>query len=269
MKKLILLAFLALSVIAGDLHDTIKSYVGPSKYEAQKNLINVLFASPNTFMYSNGEVNSVKVLDVLKKNGLITLLYDKPVQLRLAFRTQSEPMIFLQIINETLELMGYNYFLTNNALRDQNGFVWEIYLQTEHILDPSAFSEALRARGCKITRIVKNNDHYWFYDIDSRSASLNAKQLERGVNTPLGKPLRPYWIHVKDASEVIIVPHAGDQWFPDVVFFDAALNVLSDTKSNEASKTLKLKVPQQAKYVKVTDTVMLDNMKRGLSITVK
>lgn len=53
-------------------------------------------------------------------------------------------MIFLQIINETLELMGYNYFLTNNALRDQNGFVWEIYLQTEHILDPSAFSEALR-----------------------------------------------------------------------------------------------------------------------------
>ncbi len=269
MKKLIVLAFLALSVIAGDLQDTIKSYVGASKYEAQKNLINALFSSPNSFMRSDGEVDSVKVMDVLKKNGLVTLLYDKPVQLRLAFRTQSEPTIFLQIINETLEIMGYNYFLTNNALRDQNGFVWEIYLQTEHILDPSAFSEALKTRGCKITRIVKNTDHYWFYDIDSRSAKLNAKQLEKGVNTALGKPLRPYWINVKDASEVIITPQASDQWFPDVVFFDASLNVLSDTKSQESSKTLKLKVPQNALYLKIADTVMLDNIKRGLSITVK
>ena len=269
MKKIIVLVCLAVSLFAGELQDAIKSYVGPTKYETQKNLINVLFASSNNFMRKDGGVDSVKVIEVLKKNGLITLLYDKPVQLRLAFRTQNEPMIFLQIVNETLETMGYNYFLTNNALRDQNGFVWEIYLQTEHILDPVAFSNALNAKGCKITRITKNNDNYWFYDIDSRNAVVNAKKIDRGVNTPLGKSLRPYWVEVKGASEVVITPNASDQWFPDVVFFDAALNVLASTKSQEQSKTLKLSVPQNAMYVKIGDSVMLDNIKRGLSMTVK
>jgi hypothetical protein len=268
-KKLFILVLLALFAHASNLDDTIKSYVGASKYESQKNLINVLFASPKSFMRSNGEVDSIKVMEVLKKNGLITLLYDKPVQLRLAFRTQFEPIVFLQIINETLEMMGYNYFLTNNALRDQAGFVWEIYLQTEHILDPIAFANALGARGCSITHIVKNNDHYWFYDIDSKNAKLGTKQVEMGVNTSLGKPLRPYWIDVKEAKEVIITAHAGDQWFPDVVFFDANLDVLSDIKSQEATKTLKLKIPAKAAYMKMGDTVMLENIKRGLTLHVK
>ena len=270
MKKSILGLFLALSLWAEPtLHETIRSYVGEGKYETQKNLINVLFASENAFIKSDGRVDSIKVIDVLQKNGLMRLLYEKPVHLKLAFRTQHEPLIFLKIINETLELMGYNYFLTNNALRDQAGFVWEIYLQTEHILDPVAFANALGAKGCTITRLIKNSDHYWFYDIDSRHAHLGVKALEYGVNTYLGKPLKPYWVDIRGSKEVIITAHVADQWFPDVVFFDGNLEVLSDTKSEESTKSLKLKVPERAVYLKISDTVMLDNIKRGLSLHVK
>jgi hypothetical protein len=269
-KSIVVLLFSVLCLFANQtLDDTIKSYVGSSRYETQKNLINVLFASSQDFLKSDGRVDSVKVMDVLKKNGLVRLLYPEPVHLRLAFRTQHEPLIFLKIINETLELMGYNYFLTNNALRDQAGFVWEIYLQTEHILDPVAFANALGARGCSITQIVKNSDHYWFYDINSKDAHLGVKSLENGVNTPLGKPLKPYWIRVKGAKEVIITAHISDQWFPDVVFFDEYLNVISDTKAEESARNLKLTVPQSAVYIKIGDTVMLDNIKRGLSLHVK
>jgi hypothetical protein len=269
-KKLLLILTLALSLFgAQNLQDKIKSFVGSTKYETQKNLIQVLFAESSNFTKSNGEVNSVKVISVLKKNGLLQLLYDKPIQLRLAFRTQNDPLIFLKIVNESLEAMGYNYFLTSNALRDSAGFVWEIYLQTEHIVDPEAFANALEARGCTITNIVKNDDQYWFYDIDSSNAYLGAKKVESGVTTPLGKPLKPYWIDVKNMREVTITVHAGDRWFPDVVFFDGNLHLLSDVKSEESTRTLKLKVPSNAAYLKIGDAFMLENIKHGLSLHVK
>lgn len=270
MNKLFLILILSLSLFGGQtLQEKIKSFVGSSKYETQKNLIQVLFAQSNNFTKSNGEVDSVKVISVLKKNGLLQLLYDRPVQLRLAFRTQQDPLIFLKIINESLEAMGYNYFLTNNALRDSAGFVWEIYLQTEHIVDPESFSNALVARGCMITNIVKNEDHYWFYDIDSSNAYLGAKKVESGVTTQLGKPLNPYWIDVKNAIEITVTVHSGDRWFPSVVFFDENLHLLSNVKSEESTRTLKLKVPNSARYLKISDTFMLENIKHGLSIHVK
>lgn len=270
MKKLLLILILSLSLFgAQTLQDKIKSFVGPSKYETQKNLIQVLFAQSSNFTKPNGEVDSVKVISVLKKNGLLQLLYDKPIQLRLAFRTQSDPLIFLKIINESLEAMGYNYFLTSNALRDSAGFVWEIYLQTEHIVDPESFSGALGARGCNITNIVKNDDNYWFYDIDSSNAYLGAKKLESGVTTPLGKPLKPYWIDVRNLKEITVTVHSGDKWFPDVVFFDENLHLLSDVKSEESTRSLKLKVPSNAAYLKLSDGFMLENIKHGLSLHVK
>lgn len=265
-----MLFLLAGSLLANPpLDEKIKSYIGTTKFETQKNLIKVLFASRSEFIKSDGNIDSVKVIEVLKKNGLIRLLYDQPVQLKLAFRTQHEPLIFLQIINETLELMGYSYFLTNNALRDSAGFVWEIYLQTEHILDPVTFANALKAKGCDITNIIRNNDHYWFYDVNSKQAHLEVKTLEYGISSHLGKPLRPYWVNIKDAKEIIVNAHAGDNWYPDIVFFDGNLGVLDAIKANEAVKNIKLKVPEGTVYVKMSDAVMLDNIKRGLTMSVK
>ncbi len=270
MKKLFVILTLALSLFGSSpLDEKIKSFVGSSKYEAQKNLIQVLFAQKDQFLTSNGEINSVKVISVLKKNGLLQLLYDRPIQLRLAFRTQQDPFIFLKIINESLELMGYSYFLTNNALRDSGGFVWEIYLQTEHVLDPEIFAKTLEAKGCYITNIVRNENHYWFYDINSDRAFLSAKKVESGVTTPLGKPLKPYWIDIKNAKEIVINAQSSDKWFPDVDFFDENLNLLHAIKSEESTRTLKLEVPLGAVYLKISDAVMLDNIKHGLSLHVK
>jgi len=269
-KNLFLILVFSLFLFANTvLNDKIKSYIGESKYETQKNLIQVLFAQSEDFVKANGTIDSVKVISVLKKNGLMKLLYEKPVHLKLAFRTTNDPIIFLKIINESLEGMGYNYFLTNNALRDTSGFVWEIYLQTEHIVDPVTFAAALELRGCSINNIIKNDENYWFYDVNSQNAYLSAKKLEIGVNTNLGKPIKPYWVNVKDMKEMIVSVHAGDKWFPDVVFFDENLHVLKDIKSAEALKSLKTKVPYGSVYVKISDAVMLENIKHGLSLHVK
>lgn len=80
----------------------------------------------------------------------------------------------------------------------------------ELVIDPEAFANALEARGCTITNIVKNDDNYWFYDINSDNAYLGAKKVESGVTTPLGKPLKPYWIDVKNLKEITVTVHSGD-----------------------------------------------------------
>jgi hypothetical protein len=49
------------------LHDVIRSYIGQSRYETQKNLIDVLFASNKTFVKADGSIDNVGVIDVLKK----------------------------------------------------------------------------------------------------------------------------------------------------------------------------------------------------------
>ncbi|MDD2383287.1 MAG: hypothetical protein PHN18_03770 [Sulfurospirillaceae bacterium] len=270
MKLLLTIVWFSLALYANPLLDEkIKSYIGATKYETQKNLINVLFAHSEEFVKINGSVDSIKVIKVLKQNGLLKLIYDNPVHLRLAFRTMQDPIIFLKIINETLESMGYNYFLTNNALRDSTGFVWEIYLQTEHIVDPVAFAKALELRGCSVNNVINNDNHYWFYDINSENASLGAKELEFGVNTNLGKPLKPYWVRVRAIKEITISAHAGDKWFPHVVFFDENLHVISDIKSVESMKSLKVKVPSGAIYLKLSDAFMLENIKHGLAVLAK
>lgn len=270
MKNLFLILLFSLSLCANTvLNDKIKSYIGDAKFETQKNLIQVLFAQSGDFVKTNGTIDTVKVIAVLKKNGLMKLLYEKPVYLKLAFRTAQDPIIFLKIVNEALEGMGYNYFLTNNALRDASGFVWEIYLQTEHIVDPVIFSHALELRGCSINNIVKNDDNYWFYDINSENAYLSAKKLDVGVNTNLGKPIKPYWVNIKDMKEIVVTVQAGDKWFPDIVFFDENLHVLKDIKSEESLKSFKAKVPQGAVYLKLSDGFILENIKHGLMLNVK
>ncbi|MDD3341991.1 MAG: hypothetical protein PHR87_00265 [Sulfurospirillaceae bacterium] len=270
MKLLLLIVWLSLTLYANPLLDEkIKSYIGGTKYETQKNLINVLFARSEEFVKANGTIDSIKVITVLKQNGLLKLLYDNPVHLRLAFRTMQDPIIFLKIINETLESMGYNYFLTNNALRDSTGFVWEIYLQTEHIVDPVAFAKALELRGCSVNNVINNDNHYWFYDINSENAYLSAKELEISISTNLGKPLKPYWVRAKGLKEITISAHAGDKWFPHVVFFDENLHVINAIKSVESMKNLKVKVPEGTSYLKLSDTFMLENIKHGLTVLAK
>ena len=72
MKKLFLIFIFSISLFADTaLQDKIKSYIGDVKYETQKNLIQVLFAQNSEFTKTNGEIDSVKVIGILKKNGLM------------------------------------------------------------------------------------------------------------------------------------------------------------------------------------------------------
>lgn len=254
---------------SSDINEKIRSYIGQEKFEQQKNLIKVLFIQKDQFLNQEGFVDSIKVLEILKKNGLLKLFYEKPISLKIAFNTKSNSMIFLKVISEALEAIGYSYYLTESMTKNSDGLNWKISLQTEHIVDPVLLSQVLKKRGCEIEDITISEQHFWNYTISSKNAKVDAKSLELDTFVDLPKPIRPYWIDVKNMQTIVIKAHLADKWFPNVIFFDESLRVIKELKEETPTKGVKISIPIDCYYVKISDLYLLDNIKHGLSVQIK
>ena len=141
---------------ASALQDKIKSFIGDKEYKVQKNLIKVLFKNESKFVDEDGKVDDIKVLKELKNSGLLKLFYNRPKNLYLSFFSKDDSVIFLRVINESLSLMGYNYFLTKKAVKSEDGFLWQIVISTEHIVDPLILAKRLEKRGYKPKKVLEN-----------------------------------------------------------------------------------------------------------------
>ncbi len=60
-------------------------------------------------------VNSVKVIETLKENGLLDLFFNKPVEIELKFKTNGSALFFVKIIGDTLRNIGYYRFVTKSS----------------------------------------------------------------------------------------------------------------------------------------------------------
>lgn len=261
--------FLVSLSFATALEQKIQSFIGEKEYSIQKNLIRILFKDENKFLREDSGVDDVKVLAKLKDSGLLKLFYKKPLELNLSFSTKNNSLIFMRVINESLSSMGYNYFLTKRALKKENSFVWDIVISTEHIVDPLIFSKRLEARGCFLDSIERIKENEWSYKINSDNIKIDAREIEANMTVKLKKPIKPYWINVKDMKSISFASKLADRWHPSIVFFDDKLHIISDYKKKSATNRLKLKIPRDVKYIKITDLYALDNIKRGISIYLK
>ncbi len=265
-KTAVSLLLLALSVFASPLEDKIESFIGEKEYRIQKNLIGVLFKDKISFLRVDNSVDDIKVLKKLKDNGVLKLFYAKPQKLSLTFSTTENPLIFMRVINESLSSMGYNYFLTKRALKDYDGFLWEIIISTEHIVDPLILSKNLQERGCFLESVDRADKNKWIYVVDTDNIKIEALKIEANKTTELKKPIKPYWIDVESMKSISFSSKMADRWFPSIVFYDNKLHIVQDFQKDSATNRLKLKIPEDAKYAKVADLYTLDNIKRGISI---
>jgi len=268
--KFFLLIFISSILLFANLQEKIESFTPADKYIQQENLIRVLFSDVDSFYRSSdGNVDSLKVIKVLEDNGLFELFYDAPRALNMEFITKKNPLIFMKVIKESLDSLGYNYFLTTRALKKDDEFVWTINLKTKHLINPILFSKELSKRGCSVDDISKEKSNLWIYKINSDNAKLNAKDIDTNVNFKLQKSIEPYLIYSKKAQEIKIKTSFSDHWFPYVVFLDAALHVIYQTKIDERTYVLKLKIPQTCVYIRIGDIYTMENIKHGLGIYLK
>ena len=265
-RLVVLFIFVTTFLQATILEDKIESFIGEKVYKTQKNLIRILFKDESSFLKVDSSVDDIKVLQKLKDNGILKLFYKDPQELNLSFITKNNSLVFMRVINEALSSMGYNYFLTKRALKNSDKFLWEIIISTEHIVDPLIFSDRLIARGCYIENVDRSSQNDWAYKINSDNIRIESKRVEANKTVKLKKPIKPYWIDVKDMKSISFVSKIADKWHPSIVFYNDKLHIVKDFQKDKVTNRLKIKVPSEAQYVKVSDIYTLDNIKRGISI---
>lgn len=265
-RILVLAAFVSIFLIADPVDDKIISLIGKKEYAVQKKLIGIIFKKRENYYINSEKVDTIGIIQKLKKNGLIDLFFNSPKNLKVTFSTIGDSLFFIKTVGDSLSSMGYRHFLTKELIKNGQEVQWSILLNTEYIIDPIFFSNELKKRGCFVSDISKISETYWRYDIDTQNIKLLAQRIELDSTTKLKKPIKPYWINVENALRLKLKSHRIDHWFPYIVFYDKNMNIVSYYEDKNMQKSLKLSIPQEAKYVKIDDIYTLDNIKRGLSI---
>ncbi len=267
MVKFLLLLLLSVNLVFADAIDKkVKNILGKGNYSSKKGLINVLFKNRADFL-TGSRVNMLKVLATLKENNLLDLSLPGTKTIELSFATTlKKPLFFIKTVKDTLNAMGYNHTLTTKAVRDESGFLWKVSIQSAAVIDPLLLAGQLQKRGAYITDIKRYNKENWRYNIDIRRAYIEAKKLPANQKTTLKKPLQPYWIDVYGARSVVISSSRRNLWRPYIVFYDSDLRILDNYTKERTSYNVSLKIPRDAKYMKISDFYTLENVKKGLKI---
>ncbi len=264
-RTLFLALFLTLSLNAGEVIEAVKNILGNRYYRSQK-IVNVLFRNENRF-YKGSRLDIAKIVSKLKANGLLNLYFKTPREMEISFAAEGNPLLFLKIINESLHNIGYSFFTTKEAKREGDYFHWKIVLKSESAMDPELFAKELERRGVFIRKIRQRSLTRWDYDLDIFNAEVLAKSLNSYNTINLKKPLDDYWLNIKvPASFIEISAHPNDTWHPNVVFYDSSLQILGYYSKKDRDKRVKLQIPPDAKYIKISDYYSLSNIKRGLKI---
>ena len=142
--------------------------------------------------------------------------------------------------------------------------------KAEYMLDPVMLLKELRDNGCKILQVNNNGSNKWTYEIDFKNTELiSATKIEKNEKVKFQKPLRPYMLKITDAKSLEVISRNLNHWFPHIIFFDKDLKVLNTVKKDRVYKGLTIQVPNNTRYVKITDLYNLINIKRGLSIIIR
>lgn len=271
-KHLLVLLFLfntafALQTDSKDEEVTLKiqSFLNEATYENNKEFIDVIF-EPKAAFFVNERVNSVKVIETLKENGLLKLFFKTPRELKLNFKTSGAPLFFVKVMADTLRSIGYYRYVTTASNLDASEFTWNINLTSEYATDPLILDKELTKRGCKIIDITMDSLSEWTYVIDISNGYLNVKELVADENVRLKRSIYAHWLDISKIKELTIKSSRKNSWYPSIAYYDSSLHLLKVTKKNYISRKLKLDIPQNTKYIKITDLYTLKNVRDALHL---
>lgn len=268
MVKIFLSFFLITSIAFSDMiDDKIKSFIGEKNYFSSKKIINIILGDKKQYYKSDGSIKVIKLLKVLKKNGFMRLDLESVNSVNITFTTQENPLLFLKILNNALNSMGFNFYITKKAVKSDESFSWEIQMNTEYLVDPVVLENELKKYGCSIVDIQKQEKTDWHYFISTVNAKLISKKIIPEVSYRLKKPIKRYWLEFDNAPKTILIrSYPLNRWHPYMVFYDNALNILFIYESDEIQKNLKLNIPQNTKYIMIDDKYTLSNIRSGLKV---
>jgi len=244
----------------------IKTLIDINLYKQNKAYIDIIF-SPKSNYYDGDRINSVKVVQTLKENGLLDLFFKKPRELNLSFKTSGAPLFFVKIMGDALGNIGYYRYVTKESTLNSSEFIWTISLTAEYATDPLILQKELQKSGCKIIDLHRNSATDWSYVIDMRDGYLNLRTLQNGGEVRLRRSLYAHWLDISKIDKLKIYSSSRNNWYPYIAYYDSSLHLLKVLRTDEKSRRLTLSIPTDAKYIKISDIYTLKNIKNGLVLT--
>ena len=272
MVRLLILAFLffssALAIEVQKSEDLliakIKTLIEPSTFSKDRAFIDIIFSPKKEYYKSDGTVDSVKVIQTLKENGLLKLFFKKPQEINMNFKTDGAPLFFVKIMSDTLRNIGYYRYVTKESNLGESEFVWKISLVSEYAADPLVLSLELQKSGCRIVDVRRDSKNEWTYLIDMEDARLNVETLEDAQEVRLKRSLDAYWLNVSKVDKVDISSSARNDWYPYIAYYDKYLNLLRVIKIDRKRNYITLNMRQNTHYIKISDIYTLKNIKDDL-----
>ncbi len=243
----------------------IKSFLDEATYRENSEFINVIF-DPESAFYKNQRINSVKVAQTLKENGLLKLFFTNPRELKLNFKTSGTPLFFVKIMGDTLRNIGYYRYVTIASNLDASEFTWNISLTSEYATDPLVLEQELQKSGCKIIDIERNSPYEWTYVIDMDRGYLDIAVITSREDIRLKRSLYAHWLNVSKIKTLNISSSRRNSWYPYISYYDASLHLLKVIREDEIYHSIRLDIPQNAKYMKIADLYTMKNIRDELKL---
>lgn len=267
MVRALFLPLLLCTVLFGDLLDEkIRSFVTPNQYGVHSKLISKIFSDRGLF-YDGSSVNSLKVLEKLKQDGLLRLDMKVPGEVSIRFRLDFSSFFAIKAISDSLGAIGYNYFTVSSARNGEDGFYLDLSIDTEYNPDPVLLGEEFIKRGIKIGDISKEGNS-WGYVLSTFDPTMpEAERINIGERKNVSKLFDNYWLDIKGGgSSLSLDSQSGNNWHPYVVFYDKHLNILSIFESESRSTRESFDIPSGTRFIKVGDSYGFYNIKNGFSV---
>jgi len=244
----------------------VQSFLSQKSYEENKNFIDAIF-DPKSDFYQNDRVDTVKVIQTLKDNGLLKLFFKSPQEFQLNFKTNGYPLFFVKLMSDTLRSIGYYSYMTTASEFDASGFTWSVKLTSEYATDPLVLETQLNKNYCEIMDIERNSPKEWTYVIDISNAKLNLPELQNAKEVKLKRSLYAHWLNISQIRTLKIRSSRRNSWYPHISYYDSSLHLLKIIKKDKIYKELTLKMPKNAKYMKISDLYTLQNIRDELTLS--
>jgi len=245
----------------------IKSLVDPVVFVKDRAYIDIIFSKKEDYYTPNGRVDSVKVIETLKENGILNLFFKKPREMQISFKTDGTPLFFVKIMSDTLSNIGYYRYVTEESTLKNSEFTWKISLTSEYAADPLILSKELSKSGCEIVDVIRESETNWTYIIDMKNARLNTKVLENGMEIRLKRSLYSYWLDVSKIKKLKITSSYRNSWYPYIAHYDKSLKLLRVIKRDSKKRRITIDMKENTYYLKISDIYTLKNIKDALVLT--
>ncbi|EAJ0334938.1 hypothetical protein ACS0H5_001734 [Campylobacter lari] len=262
-RILIFSFFFTLNAFALSALEVAKHIVNDNSKDAQ---LELLFAR-NDYKDERGNVDIYTISQILKTNSLANFILNEPKTLTFSFKAQADSVLFFKTINDTLNELGYIYFIPTELTLRENYITYKLAVDSQYMLDPGVFYKALLGSSVFIKDIYKISELNYEYELDFSKAKPKVNtQIPLNTITQLNKPLREYIIDLQGAKSMELSAHNLDSWFCKIQFLDKNLNFIQGVESTHKQNEVNVNIPLGAKYAIIGDMFSLDNIKRGLKI---